>query len=155
MGLSFAITAGLAIAVILRSESRGTHDLILLFQIRDSPNLEGQVPVFISPRNKVSRLYPQATMDVIDPASTRIYDSLAKKSESKLCHDLPSVDQSVLVSSTHLGLKTSFFISVRQLRVCLYGAPSLTRGRVCLLQCIMYNIFTFYMLLQECIYNIH
>jgi hypothetical protein len=34
----------LAIAVILRSESRGTHDNILLPQIRDSPNLEDQVP---------------------------------------------------------------------------------------------------------------
>jgi hypothetical protein len=50
----------LASAVILRSESRGTHDYNLLSQIRDFPNLEGQVPVFISPRNKVTRLYPQA-----------------------------------------------------------------------------------------------
>jgi hypothetical protein len=39
-------------AVILRSESSGTHDSIFLSQIQDSPNLEGQVPVFISPRNK-------------------------------------------------------------------------------------------------------
>jgi hypothetical protein len=51
---------GLASAVILRSESRGIHDHILLSQIRDSPNLEGQVPVFISPRNRVAQLYPQA-----------------------------------------------------------------------------------------------
>jgi hypothetical protein len=29
-------------------------------QIRDSPNLEGQVPVFTSSRNSVARLYPQA-----------------------------------------------------------------------------------------------
>jgi hypothetical protein len=50
----------LARAVILRSESRGTHDHILLSQIRDSPNLPSQVPVFISPRNRVVRLYPQA-----------------------------------------------------------------------------------------------
>jgi hypothetical protein len=50
----------LASAVILRSEFRGTHDHILLSQIRDSPNLEGQVPVFISPTNRVVRLYPQA-----------------------------------------------------------------------------------------------
>jgi hypothetical protein len=50
----------LASAVILRSESRGTHDHILLSQIRDSPNLEGQVPVFISPRNRLVRLYSQA-----------------------------------------------------------------------------------------------
>jgi hypothetical protein len=49
-----------ASAVILTSESRGAHDHILLTQIRDSPNLEGQVPVFISPRNRVARLYPQA-----------------------------------------------------------------------------------------------
>jgi hypothetical protein len=40
----------LASAVILRSESRETHD-ILLSQTTDSPNLDGQVPVFISPRN--------------------------------------------------------------------------------------------------------
>jgi hypothetical protein len=47
-------------AVILRSESRGTHDQILLSPIRDSSNLEGQVRVFISPRNRVVRLYSQA-----------------------------------------------------------------------------------------------
>jgi hypothetical protein len=50
----------LASAVVLRSDSRGTHDHILLSQIRDSPNLKGQVRVFISPSNKVTQLYPQA-----------------------------------------------------------------------------------------------
>jgi hypothetical protein len=35
-------------------------EYILLSQIWDSPNLEDQVPVFISPRNRVARLYPQA-----------------------------------------------------------------------------------------------
>jgi hypothetical protein len=49
----------LASAVILKSESRGSHDHILLPQIRDSPYLEGQVPVFISPSNRVARFYPQ------------------------------------------------------------------------------------------------
>jgi hypothetical protein len=49
----------LASAVILRSVYRGTHDYIFLSQIRDSPNLEGQVPVFISPKNRVAQLYPQ------------------------------------------------------------------------------------------------
>jgi hypothetical protein len=72
----------MASAVILRLESRGTHDHILLSQIRDSPNLEGQVPVFISPRNRVGQLYPQALgslfaastthrVEVFEPASTR------------------------------------------------------------------------------------
>jgi hypothetical protein len=36
-----------ASAVILGSESRRTQDNILLSQIRDSRNLEGQVPIFI------------------------------------------------------------------------------------------------------------
>jgi hypothetical protein len=71
-------------AVIFASESRGSHDHILLTQIRDSPNLEGQVPVFISPMSRVARLYPQAlgsfslpptthrvTVEVFEPASTR------------------------------------------------------------------------------------
>jgi hypothetical protein len=37
-------------------------ELITIFYclIWDSPNLEGQVPVFISPRNRVAQLYPQA-----------------------------------------------------------------------------------------------
>jgi hypothetical protein len=47
-----------ASTVILWSESLGTHDRILLSQIRDSPNLDDQVPVFISPRNRVAQLYP-------------------------------------------------------------------------------------------------
>jgi hypothetical protein len=50
----------LASSVILRSDSRGTHHHVLLSQIRDSPKLEGQISVFISPRNRVGRLYPQA-----------------------------------------------------------------------------------------------
>jgi hypothetical protein len=58
----------LASAVILRSESRGTHDYILLSQIRDSPNLDGQVPVFISPRNRVAQLYPQALGSLFLPS---------------------------------------------------------------------------------------
>jgi hypothetical protein len=35
---------GLASAVILRSESRGIHDHILMSQIRNSPNLEARSP---------------------------------------------------------------------------------------------------------------
>jgi hypothetical protein len=46
----------LASAVILMSESRGSHDRILLSQIRDALNLEGRDPVFISPRNSMSWL---------------------------------------------------------------------------------------------------
>jgi hypothetical protein len=49
----------LASAVILGSESRGTRDHMLLAQIRGSPNLEGHVPVFISPQNRMAQLYPR------------------------------------------------------------------------------------------------
>jgi hypothetical protein len=61
----------IASAVIVRSQSRWIHDLILLSQIRDSPNMGSQVPVFISPRNRVVRLYPQA----LGSLSVASYDS--------------------------------------------------------------------------------
>jgi hypothetical protein len=53
---SLQLLLTLASAVILRPESRGTHDHILLSQIRDSPNMEGQVPISVPPRNKVAPL---------------------------------------------------------------------------------------------------
>jgi hypothetical protein len=66
----------LASAIILRSESHGIHDHILLSQIRDSLNLEGQVPLFISPRKRhwVPFSSPPTTRraaeEVCDPATT-------------------------------------------------------------------------------------
>jgi hypothetical protein len=48
----------LASAVILRSTSCGTHCQILLSQIQDYFNLKGQVPIFISPRDRVAQLHP-------------------------------------------------------------------------------------------------
>jgi hypothetical protein len=36
------------------------HEHILLSHIRDSPNLEGQVLVFIFPTNRMAQIYPQA-----------------------------------------------------------------------------------------------
>jgi hypothetical protein len=81
---SLELLLTLASAVILRSVSRWTLDHILLSQIRDSLSLEDQVPVFISPRNRVSQFYPQARgsiffdfydsqgfVEVFEPASTR------------------------------------------------------------------------------------
>jgi hypothetical protein len=50
----------LASVVFLGSESLWTRDHILLSQNLDSPELEGQGPVFISPRNMVAQLYYQA-----------------------------------------------------------------------------------------------
>jgi hypothetical protein len=58
MGLSLLVCASV---VIFRSEFRGSHNHILLSQIRYSPNLEGQVPVFVYPRNRVAQLCPPDT----------------------------------------------------------------------------------------------
>jgi hypothetical protein len=58
--MSFTIAAGPRQRSHYQVGVRGTHDHILLFQIRDFPNLEGQVPVFISPRKRMAQLYPQA-----------------------------------------------------------------------------------------------
>jgi hypothetical protein len=46
--LPFTIAADPRQCSHLGYESRGTHDHTLLYEIRDSPNLEGQIPVFIS-----------------------------------------------------------------------------------------------------------
>jgi hypothetical protein len=46
------------------------------------------------------------------------------KLESKICHDQQSVGQSFLVSS-HMWGPIPIFVTVRQLQVCWYGAPSL------------------------------
>jgi hypothetical protein len=51
---------GIASAAFLRFESHGTHEHILLFLFLRLPNLEGQVPVFISPRNRIAQFYPRA-----------------------------------------------------------------------------------------------
>jgi hypothetical protein len=60
----------------------------------------------------------------------------------KLIYDRQSVGHSVLVPGTHLRPVTNFFslleIFFRQLLVCYFVAPSLTRGRVCNL---LYNCF--------------
>jgi hypothetical protein len=109
MGLLFGIAAGLASAVIIGSESHRTHDNILLFQIQDSTNLEGQVPIFISPRKKVAQLHPHALGSLfVTSYDFQGYGGYIQK--SKLCYNQRSVSQSVLVSSTHLGLMTGFLL---------------------------------------------
>jgi hypothetical protein len=56
---SLQLPLGLANAVFLGSESRRTHGHILLYSNLRSSKLEGQVPAFISPRNRVIKLYLQ------------------------------------------------------------------------------------------------
>jgi hypothetical protein len=53
MVLQFAVQS-------LNGPSRPKPVTILHFLVRYSPNLEGHVPVFISPRNRVAQLYSRA-----------------------------------------------------------------------------------------------
>jgi hypothetical protein len=78
--VQFTIAAGPRLR-ILRSESRGTRDHILLSQIRHSLNLEDQVPVFISPRNRVAQFYPQA----LGSLSVAPYDSQSYTGSNSSC----------------------------------------------------------------------
>jgi hypothetical protein len=63
MGLSFTIVAGPRQLRKSQIRSRGTHDHILLSDSR-VPQSRGQVPVFISPRNRVARIKAQALSSV-------------------------------------------------------------------------------------------
>jgi hypothetical protein len=57
-GLSLTLLFAL-VSIIFGSKSRGTHDHILLLQIKESSNLEDEIPAFISPRNRVAQFYLQ------------------------------------------------------------------------------------------------
>jgi hypothetical protein len=85
MGLSFTIAAGPRQRS--HSQVRVPRDswLHLLSQIRNSPNLEDQVPVFISLRKKVTQLYPQALGSFFEAS----YDSQGSKNACLLA-PLPS-----------------------------------------------------------------
>jgi hypothetical protein len=59
----------------------------------------------------------------------------------------PTVNRRICRGIKHpCGAYDQIFITVRQLRVSWCGAPSLTRGGVCLLQCTIYLHFTCYYL---------
>jgi hypothetical protein len=92
----------LARAVDLGSESRGTHDHILLFQIRDSLNAVGQFPVFIAPRNRVAQLYPQALGSLFIAS----YDSqgCGGSIRTRLHRDLTQPKPKLLYDSTNVPL---------------------------------------------------
>jgi hypothetical protein len=79
-------------AVILGLESRGAHDHILLSQIRDSPNLEDQVSVFISPRNRVAQLHPQTLGSLsVTSYDSQNYGGGIQTCLYMLCFNLPDI----------------------------------------------------------------
>jgi hypothetical protein len=103
MGCRTQLLLAHARAVILGSDFRGTHDHILLSLIRDSPNLGGQVLIFISPRNRVTQLCPQALVPFPSlPTSLRLH---------------PTVIRLIYFGTKHPSrVYDPIFIAVRQLR---------------------------------------
>jgi hypothetical protein len=91
----------LASAIILRSESCGTHDHILLSQIRYSPTWRAKIPYLYPPRTGWAGYTPRhwvafssppttrrATVEVFDTTSTRVLTGSPKLSSLKpLCTD--------------------------------------------------------------------
>jgi hypothetical protein len=94
------------------------------------------------------------------------YATTAAQSRSQwhVATDCQSVSQSVCLSWCRAPpvVHDQILFTVRQLRYCTYEDPSLTRGRVCHLSesqsavtSQQHTIFTFYMLLYVCMYNIY
>jgi hypothetical protein len=98
----------LARAVTLGSKSRRTQTIFYCL-IWGSSNLEGQVPVFISPRNMVAFSSPLTIC-----SATVEFTQLLSESESELHYNWQSVSQSVCLGvEPNLGLSTRdlFFLS--------------------------------------------
>jgi hypothetical protein len=117
-GLSLQLLLAFASAVILESESRGTPDHVLLSQIRDFP---------------FRRLLRLAGLRwrYSTPPPHGIQDGLSLSLSLML---RPTVSRPVCLGAKHpSGAYDQILLLVWQLRSCSCGAPSLTRGRVCLL----------------------
>jgi hypothetical protein len=69
---SFQLLLGLISAGLFGFEFHGTHGYVLLSHFFNSLNLEGQVPVFIYPRDRVSQSYPQALILCSHHATTEL-----------------------------------------------------------------------------------
>jgi hypothetical protein len=75
--LARGLDCNLLLLLVLAAQSRsglspaGLKTIFYCPNFWDSPNLEGQVPVFISPRNKVAQIYPRA----LGSLSVASYDS--------------------------------------------------------------------------------
>jgi hypothetical protein len=82
-------------AIILGSESCGTHNHILLSQIRDSPNLKGQVPVFIYPGTGLPSYTPRHWVKWMSSSSSYIATN-GQSASSSWCRAPFGTDDQIL-----------------------------------------------------------
>jgi hypothetical protein len=125
-------------AVNLRFKSRRTHDHISLSHLRLRQPW-GQVPVFISPRNRVAQLLPRALGSIFvgyydsqgygEGILTRLHTGPRTDPKSKSRYDWRSVSMSWCRAPS--GPHDQMFITVWRLLFCLCWTPSLTIGLVC------------------------
>jgi hypothetical protein len=101
----------------------GLMSILYCLYFGDSPNLEGKVAVFTSPRNRVAQLYPR---------TLGLSNCLAVEAKLWSTVSWPNCLGVGLLFGVHDQI---FFFSVWQLRVSWCGVPSLTRGQVCNLPC--------------------
>jgi hypothetical protein len=116
-GRVWQLLLALTSAIILGSESCGTHDHILLSQIRDFPNLEDQVPVFVSHKNTVSQLNPSLQQF--------IYYRFRVFAAVEACSSRRSLAMAVSSGSTILGFRhhvTILINRVKLVEIIIYNA---------------------------------
>jgi hypothetical protein len=115
----------LASTVILRSESWGTRDHILLSQIRDSTNLKVQVPLFISPRNRVAQLYPQAlgSLFVASYDSQGYGGGIQTRLHTGFSRALVKVKVTLQLTVSQLGLMTRYLLVFDSYGLVFVGHP--------------------------------
>jgi hypothetical protein len=151
MGLSFTIVDGPRQRNHSQVRVPGTHDHILLSQIRDSTDLEDQVPVFISPGTGWPSYNPRHRVPfrrLLQIAGLRwrcLTSSPHKITTEKHCVWVLYYDHRFsrpvsLVIKHPSGAYDQIFVTVRQIRTCWCWALSLTRGRVCHIQSLVLSI---------------
>jgi hypothetical protein len=114
------------------SEYLGDYDHILLSHIRDFSNLEGQIPVFISPPQEQGG-------PVIPPGTGFPFRRLLRLSVSESEPYVTTDGQSASLSWNKApiwGLLPDFYYC-QTVAVVLIRALSLTRGRICRLQLLL------------------
>lgn len=109
-------------AVVLGSQSHGTHDHILLSQIRDSSNLEGQAPVFIFSGAEWYSYIPWNSIlvtsyDFVSLALTEYIENAAIKSSSTVA--CVSVVMGECLLSHCVPLTASLWSTILSLSLCV------------------------------------